>query len=543
VTARTSITLQFQRPEHRAEFDRLRRELKAALREVGLEEGADRLFELGATLDNGVARLKRELLGSTLCWNDDSRRVAAWIHQQHSKLTGMAARVVEAMRATKPESALLTRTIACTLYHWGEAIKWASEREPLDYAPLHDMLKFSMAGGRYREAFSWVADGRGRTVTLEALYLRALLLDRFASGNLTRQQVEILDAWLWEWTSVLKTVADYPGGAVLRVDLDENAGLREGRGEGGGLSLYLPLAPLEAQRRLLIKELHHGRIFPAVGCTAEFRIEEHVVVLDHLARAFRPHEDSHHERATRRHEAPARVEMWVGLPEILARGAGVQVGTDTGRWRALMLADPAVLAGVADAGNPGRGNADVSRRCLWLVDTSEGGCGFEAQEVDAAGIEVGDIVGWRRATHGPMILGRVARRRASAIAGQVFLGVQLLTERGLAFTLSRIDGTDRAGAETFLFVPGDDASGCGDAFLLPEATFQLRHSYRARIDDESYTLRFNRVRASGRGWILAGFEIVPAEAAEKLDPKNEELTFKLELDDPWSNEVSRRLQP
>jgi predicted dehydrogenase len=49
-----------------------------------------------------------------------------------------------------------------------------------------------------------MADGRGRTVTVEKLYLRALLIDRFATGSLTRQQVEIVDAWLWHWEAALK---------------------------------------------------------------------------------------------------------------------------------------------------------------------------------------------------------------------------------------------------------------------------------------------------------------------------------------------------
>jgi hypothetical protein len=424
-------------------------------------------------------------------------------------------------------------------------VKWISGRERADYAPLHDMLSLSMAGGRHREPVTWVADGRGRTVTIEALYFRALLLDRFASGNLTRQQVEVLDAWLWEWAAHLTATPSCPEAGALRVDLDANAGLRDGVREGNGRSLYLPLAPLEAQRRAIIKELHRGRIVPMHGCTAEFRIEEHVAVLDHLARAFRVPQDAGAKRAARQQEAATRLEVWVGFSEILARGAGVKVGTETGKWRALSLADPSRSADMKDGGQPVR-YADPSRRYLWLSDTSATGCGFEALDTDASGIEIGELIGWRHASSGPITLGRVIRRLPSATAGQVFLGVQLLTEMGLPFALNRADAFDRGTAEnTFLFVPGDDAAGRRDAFLLPETTYQQQHSYHALTGDEAYALKFNRVRNKGRGWILAGFEVVPAKRAETLSNTRQEPSFELVLEDrfndPWTLEVSPRL--
>ena len=547
MVAKLPPNIQFQRADGRAEFDKVRNALKASLIEGGLEEAAGRLLDLGAALDTGVARLKRDLLGSALCWNEDNQLVTAWIHQQHRKINEMGARVIDAMQRDEPDAALLTRVIALTLFHWGEAIKWISGRERHDYAPLHDMLKLSMAGGRHREPLNWVADGRGRTVTIEALYFRALLLDRFASGNLTRQQVEVLDAWLWEWAAYLKAGETHPGSASLRADLDENAGLRDGQREGEGRSLYLPLGPLESQRRLLIKELHRGRIVPTHGCTAEFRIEEHVAVIDHLGRAFSPREESGPKRAPRQQEAATRIEVWVGLPEILARGAGVKVGTETGKWRALSLAEPSRSTELKDAGQPVRyENADPSKRYLWLSDTSATGCGFEALESDAAGIELGDVVGWRRAGSGAIMLGRVIRRLPSTTMGQVFLGVQVLTEGALPFMPARADAFDRGTADTtFLFVPGDDGSGRRDAFLLAETTYQQQYSYHARTGEEAYTIKFNRVRNKGRGWILAGFEVVPAKRAEVAGAAKDSRSFELVLDDrfddPWGNEVSPRL--
>jgi hypothetical protein len=550
--AKLNLNLSFQRPECRAEFERARQALRNATGVDATDECAARLLELGAALDVGVARLKRDLLGSALCWNEDNQLVTAWIHQQHRKVTEMGQKLVEAMGRERPAAALLTRTIALTLHHWGEALKWIAGRERHDYEPLHAMLRLAMADGRHREQLTWVADGRGHTVCIEALYFRALLLDRFGSGTLTRQQVEVLDAWLWEWTDCLTGFSQPRAGAALRVDLDADAGLREGLREGEGASLYLPLAPLEAKRREVVRELHLGRIYPAHGCTAEFRIEEHVAVLDHLQRALRAQDQAPVARAERQSAPGTRIEVWAGLAEILARGAGVRVGTETGRWRALSLADPSLSTDLKDVlgKRVGYEEADPSRRYLWLADTSATGHGYEALESDAAGLEIGDLLGWRRHAGGPIALGRIIRRLPSTTDGQVFIGVRLLTEMGLPFTLTRVDAFDRGDADgTYLYVPGDDDSGRRDAFLVSESAFQQQHCYVARVGEDSFTLRFNRVRARGRGWMLAGFEIVtPRPAVRAAAAADESPSFELVLDDeppelvdPWANEVSVRL--
>jgi hypothetical protein len=550
MATKLALNLSFQRPECRAEYERARQQVRGRLLDDGIEEGALRVLELGAALDVGVARLKRDLLASALCWNEENQQITAWIHQQHRKVSEMGHKLVEAMEGERQSRAMMTRVIALTLHHWGEALKWIAGRERHDYQPLHAMLRMATADGRQRETVTWVVDGRGHTLCVESLYFRALLLDRFGSGTLTRQQVEVLDAWLLEWSECLAGFSHPRAGATLRVDLDTNAGLREGPRDGEGPSLYLPLGPLEARRREVVRELQQGRIFPAHGCTAEFRIEEHVAVLDHLQRALRAPDREKNTRAERRQEPGTRVEVWVGLPDILARGAGVRVGTETGRWRALSLADPSISTDLKDGGRAVRyEEGDPSRRYLWLADTSATGRGFEALEADAVGLEIGDLVGWRPVGGAPIALGRVIRRLPSATAGQVFIGVRLMTAMGLPFTLSRTDAFDRGNADaTFLFVPGDDDCGRRDAFLVSEATYQQQHTYVARIGDDAFTLRLNRVRAKGRGWLLAGFEIVPSRRVPAPRSSADEAPrFELVLDeeeamsDPWAGEVSPRL--
>jgi len=189
-----SVSRELTRPEIRAEYEGTRRTLKAEIARLPLDEAAHRLAQLAAKLDQGVARIKGELLASSLCWNEAHQELVAWLCDEHEHLFGMARTVIAARPDPCDDETLLLRLPAAALYHWGEAVKWATRRERQDYQPLHALVADAMARECQRQPVRLVADGRGRTVTLESLYFRALLLDRFGGGSLTRPQLEILDA-------------------------------------------------------------------------------------------------------------------------------------------------------------------------------------------------------------------------------------------------------------------------------------------------------------------------------------------------------------
>ena len=164
------------------------------------------------------------------------------------------------------------------------------------------MLAATVAGNRHRERFSWIADGRGRTTTLEALYFRAMLLDRFTSGSLTAPQMAIVDAWLWEWTPALKGEFAYPGGDVLRVDLDSAAGLRDGKREGEGPTSTWLSTPLGERRN------HRESIAAPCAAHAGFRDPHRVhICVSTTSHTFRaPASDARSARRARPRAEPAR---------------------------------------------------------------------------------------------------------------------------------------------------------------------------------------------------------------------------------------------
>ena len=510
------VAPQFQRPEGRAEFERSRNAVRALLADAAPDDALRALLQLESDFDSGVFKLKPDLLGSVLCWKPEDREISAWIYEQHGELGELARRAADVFeRRVGADDVRTIRLVGLAFMHWGEAAKWVvGRRERYDYSWMHWLMRMAMGADRHLEQCEVRLDGRGRTATIEGLFFRTLLLDRFGGGNLTRQQIEVLDAWLWEWMPSLKGVSAWPGESVFRADLDGKGGLRQGRRIDAGPTLYLPIAPLEARRQAIIKEFHRGRIVPSAGIAADFRVEEHVAVLEQLRLAFETPQDDNAKRVERHAARGASIEVWLGLSEIVARGlqGGVRSSpvkltrkesealSDTQRIRQIQFSD----------------EYESSRRFLHLADVSETGFGIEASEKEAIGIAVGDLVGLRISDEEPCVLGRVVRR-VPGPEGQVVIGVLAISNSPQALTLARTHPQGRPDDQgLFIYVPGSDDSGAQDAFLVPEKLLQEQCSHETAIGEDVFTLQFNRVRRKGRGWALAGFEILDAKRVAAL---------------------------
>jgi hypothetical protein len=560
---------QFQRPDGRADFERSRNAVRAMLSDATPEEALNAITRLDHELDDGVLKVKAGLLGSVLCWTPDDRALSAWIYDQHCEFAELARRGADIFeRRLGCDNPNTVRLIAAAFLHWGEAAKWVvGRRQRYDYSWLHWLMRMAMANHRHVEQFEVRLDARNRTVSVEALYFRTLILDRFAGGNLTRQQVEVLDAWLWEWTSALRGQTVHPAAPTFRADLDGKGGLRHGRRNDDGPVLYLPIAPLEAKRQAVIKEFHRGRIVPAVGIAADFRVEEHVAVLEQLHAVFSPKDEEDEPRTKRQPTASTYVDVHVGLTEILSRG--------------LKPADsrqPLALAARASGVNMDHRVRSVqfvdenktSQRVLRLTDMSDTGFGFEAGEREASGIGVGDLVGIRLSEEEPCVVGRVVRRVPGQVEGQVNIGVDTLSRAPQALTLKRTEPQGRPDDEdVYIYIPGRETSGAEDSFLVPEKIVTEADLHDVQIADDVFTLQFNRMRRRGRGWALAGFEIIEAKrvvAAAQPDPDAPSSAlaldtvdkaaapkqfdpaktghyprFELEENDPYTRELSARL--
>jgi hypothetical protein len=438
-----------------------------------------------------------ELIANPLLWNDDELAFGRWVEGAFHELARAASSVLRRLdRAGAdpgPESAV-AEVAAVALSAVAASMKWVEisglPRRTASVAEAHQAFGLAKELGLAESAPSLpVAPGREVALTITAHYARALMLEAFCRGNLTRQQVAVLDAWLWEWSGAYRLCAGPATGALLAVDAGGTRGLRALEAGENLPALVLAIEPLAGQIEHVVRELQAGRIFPGYGVATTFRVEVHVALLDAL-RAFLDVSRSGLAKRQGREGVEEVVTVFVGLPEILAKAN---------------LPLPAIRP--VARGTAGTFNIDsqyeIPRRSLRLVDESTSGLGLEGEEGDQ-GLEVGTLLGLLREDGAPALLAEVARRVAMP-GGRVRLGVRILSRALRELHLAK--GTGR-GPTRALYLAGPDSSGRQDSVLLAQSDFDPLADYEIGFPGRTYRVRLNRVRHQGRGWLLAGLEVV-----------------------------------
>jgi hypothetical protein len=502
-----------------ASLDAQRKQLARRIGDLGTRGGmpTGETLEQFAGVDTDFLALsdnaRNRLLGTALAWSDEDRREVAWLRHANDDLAIAGYALCDSLGKRHGNGDERTVSMmARTLLHMGNVVKWevAVTREaPHDFGKPHAILRSAMAAGRHRDVVRIRLADRYLECTLEGLYFRALLLARFSSGALNMKQIEILDAWILMWMPALKGVPEAPSAAALRVDLDSRDGLRRGVRPDVGPSLYLPPGPIEEAYRAIIREFHAGRMVPSDGITSTFRIEEHVAVLDMIRRGLRESTPALVTRAERR-EANVVVELHVGLAEVMGRGfcpSAPQPAALTLAARDGQRVD--VARRESDRDTAENALYERRRRMVRVANVSETGFGIEGDELDCGSIAVDDVVALRLEAGSPLEICKVVRSVPAAIAGRVWIGVRRLSARARRIEVVQPSALSRREREqTLAFVPGEDASGRHDACLVSERAFAEGAALNAAVGECVYTFRFNRARERGRGWVLAGFEIV-----------------------------------
>lgn len=499
--------------DDRREFASLVAELRGSGIEAHPGVACARYLSLEKSLDAIAYPIRRALLTTPLAWTDHEHREARWLHAAYDDLAGLGYRV--AIAAESAGDAREHETAAAALFFMGEAIKWdicAAPEAAHDLTKTHELMRSAMRVGRHRTHVRHCLDGRERDCNVESLYFRALLLARVASGVLNIRQIEILDAWMWTWTAVLQGVPDPAGEPALRADLDSASGLSRGVRVGPGPSLYLRRGPIEQAYRSVVAEFHAGRMVPSEGIASEFRIEEHVAVLELIAASLGESGRAAVPRAERR-RVDREVEVKCGLAEIVAHSLLPQAPTAASLALSLIerMREPGGRAGQQE---PMSGIYERSQRIVRLNDESDTGLGLEGTASACAGITVGELVAVCVAKGMAPVLGKVVRSAPARSRGRMVLGVRRL---GASYRIASVahERMGREVEEQLLFLPGEDSSGRHDAWLVPDRLFTGRSPFTATLGETRYILRLNRVRDRGRGWVLAGFEVVAAAPAER----------------------------
>ncbi len=360
-------------------------------------------------------------------------------------------------------------------------------------------------------------EGSSRETSVEALYMRALLLERLASGNLNAQQIEILDEWLLAWMHSLIVSRKRPDDEnALVADLTGAQGFTlalrgEPEGDPRG-KVYLPVKPIMRQLDHAIERFHQGLIFPGFGLGMQFRIEEHAGVIDYLSREFALLMARREFKQPRSPAAGFReAAVFVGMNDILTRA--VQASDAS----LLRIAAPFTPA---QAGKGGFSALDPAMRILTVRDQSETGFGLIAGPDHQDAIAVGDIAAVRLSAQSPAAICMVTRKVRQPQMLGTLIGMRILTRTSRPLSLAH-GGAEQAqeGVRnarppvSAIFIPGEDTSGRGDSIIVSETVYRGPTSFRVRLGGEVFRVVLGRIKLQGRGWKMAAFSVFRWEAA------------------------------
>lgn len=475
------------------------------------EDSLDRFMKLDADFQVLADESRARLLGTRLAWSEDDRRELAWLRHANDDLAVIGFTLSMAFGEHRGFSDDRTqRLMARTFVNMGHVTKWevaVTRGAPHDFSKPHRMLLAAMRVGAHAMPLAVRHGSDEVACTLESLYFRALLLARFSSGALNMKQLEIMDAWMWLWMPALQGVEACPSEAALRADLDSSEGLRRGPRADAGPTLYLPPQPIEEAYRAIVGAFHAGRVVPSTGAASEFAVEEYVAVLELIRKGLGKAASAPVNRAERRATSHV-VELFVGLNEVMTRGLAPP-------RRAPSVLALATVDGMRTAARREDTAQDSiyerTRRMVRVANVSDSGFGIEGSDRDLGSVAPGDLVALRLEFDGPLEICKVARCVPAGAAGRVWLGVRRICARAQLLDVKRREAKNPLElGGTIAFVPGEDRSGRHDACLVSEREFAEGTRLESMVGERVYSYRFNRARDRGRGWVLAGFEMLAA---------------------------------
>ncbi len=466
---------------------------------------------------------REQFLQGGLTATDGDRVVGEWVADGYDALARMARELLpQGMDDTAPDRLMVAPAWALAVLLAAHASKWRKMCGRLadaeGRARLHKIFRSAVMAGIEASVLNISIDRRVVETTVESLYVRALLIDRFGGGNLSPKRLEILDSWLIAWMgSLWLSRKPTPGVPTLAVDTANPA-----RGLARHISseradFFLAVKPLQRQLDRAIESFHQGEIFPGWGIGLVFRMEEHIAVLDFVERELNLIENASTQKAKRFVVgASAPVSVFTGFNDVynlaltsqstLTQSVGSSAqGSMTGAFVA-----PAALRFAAMAQAGALTDTDPSRSPVLLLDISESGLGLEMAADDAAKLALDELIAVRVEESKPCVLGIVVRKANVRNAYSTTVGVKVITKMPLRANLELVTERTVRQSSMGIFVAGHAGHGFADSIIVTDSVYRTRPTLKVMIASGVFHIRLGRVRHQGVGWKLAAVDVVEA---------------------------------
>jgi hypothetical protein len=468
------------------------------------------------------SRADRErFLQGGLAQTSGDQAVCEWFATRYDHLARIAREIVPYdLIPSADERTRVANTWALAIMLAGHACKWRKiaglRADASARARLHKLLVTAIKAGVDASILNLMVDRRSIETTVEALYVRALLLERFASGNLPPRRLEILDSWLLEWMGSLwlsrVPIADGPALAINTHNA--NVGLTRFM-PGERADFFLGLRPLQRQLERAVKSFHRGIIFPGWGIGLAMRMEEHVSVIEFLEREFAIIETASAQKGKRfALGLNSAVEVFFGFNDIYARALQHQstlASTNISQGNTFNAPGDALSGAAARRAALSETGAHIAPRIgqqpIQLLDISESGMGLEMSNEDAAFAEVDELIAVRIEEGKPCVLGIVARKTSAHHKNVTIVGIKVLSKVPLRATLEMV--SDRLVRQSVkgILVTGAAEHGFGDSVIVMDAVYKTNPTLSVMVASGVFHMRLGRVRQQGPGWKLAAIEV------------------------------------
>lgn len=526
--------------------------LESMLNRFALVAAADQIEQAVIEFEARTREERERLLLSSAAQTPDEIGLCEWYAARYDLLARMARLVTERVMPAAP-AGLRHESIKQAAGAWaysillrGHASKWrqiAGQRTIAPRGILHQVFKSALEYKISDHILEVSVEGQRSETTVESLYARTLLLERFASGNLSPPRLEILDNWLITWMSALwLSTNPSASDATLLLSININSethGLTRYE-VGDSADFYLALAPLQYQLERAIQSFHRGVLFPGWGIGMAFQVDEHVGVINFLERELMMLEQNILVKSKRfSPQSDVVADIYLGFYDITSVGLSGQPANlelnKIGAQSAPSVSSANNPALMCEAGSKTQDSADIVKSTLdaelgalhlSVLDVSETGIGFVVPAVAAADVSVNDLVAVRFGAGYPLSLGVIVRKtiakagveRNSKVIGVNFLSrCPLLARLHLQYPSAKNAGIAPQNiAIDAILLSGNSAYGSADSLVLSDAVYKSSPLLTMRFGGETsgdiFQIRLGRVRRQGRGWRMVAFDVIQKTA-------------------------------
>ena len=356
-------------------------------------------------------------------------------------------------------------------------------------------------------------------------YVRALLLSPLGSGSLASRQIEMVDKWLTNWSSLTPLDSTYaPERHFFIVDTTHGQGLRRIRANTNTESTYRFISPdrLLAHLEETERALKSGAIPASLGLGEEFRLPDGYDLISYVSNEWAP-TNERERRVNLREPTEGRCEVVPDLANICHR---MQVDHEiaTGVHSSQALSPEEILdiklygfvtertKSTRSQRNQGKSDQLVER---WSVrDRSESGIGITLKNDQSEWVRVGKLLALRLDPTAPWRVGIV--RRITRLEGEwrkiginifydapVLAKLELLVDRA---TLSySVDGSAYGGEEPSSLILVFPHLASGPAVILEASKYAHGRQYRLLYKDTTSLIQLDSVLDKGDGWLMTSY--------------------------------------